>query len=175
MLHWGEFARLAPQMADRGRERLGIGIAYLATVRRDGAPRVHPVSPIFTSDARLMVAVGERSPKRFDLANDGRYALHALPPPGRPGDDGYDEFEFNLMGRARRIPGGEASTWVATREAAGHVIRDSDWLFEFLVERALTSRWFGLGVPGRSPTNEQFVWREGWDEPRERSTWPAEG
>ncbi len=35
MLQWQEFAEQVPQMADRGRERLGIGIAYLATVRRD--------------------------------------------------------------------------------------------------------------------------------------------
>ncbi len=55
------------------------------------------------------------------------------------------------------------------------MIRDVDWLFEFLVEGALTTRWFGLGVPGQSPTNEQWVWREGWDAPLDHTTLPAEG
>ena len=173
MLPWSEFADRVPELAERGRERLGIGIAYMATVRRDGAPRLHPVSPVFTSDGRLMVAVGDRSPKRFDLANDGRYALHALPPPLEAED--YDEFEFNLTGRARRIPADDEASWAAAREGAGHVIRDVDWLFEFLVEGALTTRWFGLGVPGQSPTNEQWVWREGWDAPLDHTTLPAEG
>ena len=50
------------------------------------------------------------------------------------------------------------------------MIRDVDWLFEFLVEGALTTRWFGLGVPGQSPTNEQWVWREGWDAPLDHTT-----
>ena len=147
MLPWHEFAEQAPSLAERGRERLAIGIAYLATVRPDGAPRLHPVSPIFTADGRLLVAVGDRSPKRLDLAGDGRYAMHALP------------LE-------------DTAAWAAAREAAGHVVRDVDWLFEFLIERALTSRWFGLGVPGQTPTNQQFVWRLGWDAPRERSTVP---
>ena len=111
MLPWSEFADRVPELAERGRERLGIGIAYMATVRRDGAPRLHPVSPVFTSDGRLMVAVGDRSPKRFDLANDGRYALHALPPPLEAED--YDEFEFNLTGRARRIPADDEASWAA--------------------------------------------------------------
>jgi hypothetical protein len=173
MLPWREFAGQVPAMAERGRERLGIGIAYLATVRRDGSPRLHPVSPIFTADGRLMVAIGHRSPKRFDLANDGRYALHALPPPLEAED--YDEFEFNLTGTARRLPFEDAASWAAARDAAGHVIRDDDWLFEFLVEGALTTRWFGLGVPGQSPTNEQQVWRLGWDAPRDRATLPREG
>lgn len=158
-------------MAAQGRERLGIGIAYLATVRRDGSPRLHPVSPVFTADGRLTVAVGHRSPKRFDLANDGRYALHALPPPLETED--YDEFEFNVMGRSRRIALDDAASWAAVRAAANHVIRDEDWLFECLVEGVLTTRWSGLGVPGQSPTNEQWVWREGWDAPRERTTLPA--
>ncbi len=170
MLRWREFAEQVPQMADRGHERLGIGIAYLATVRRDGAPRLHPVSPIFTADGRLLVAIGERSPKRFDLANDGRYAVHALPPPLE--DEDYDLFEFNIVGRARRIAADVASTWAATREAAGHVIHDADWLFEVLIDCALTTRWTGLGVAGQTPSNLQLVWREGWDGPDERSTVP---
>ena len=53
---------------------VGIGLGFLATVRVDGAPRVHPVCPI-ASDAGLHVLVVP-GPKEHDLRRDGRYALH---------------------------------------------------------------------------------------------------
>lgn len=154
---WDEFAAAAPEMAVRGGEQLGVGLAYLATVRRDGAPRLHPVSPILAA-GRLFVAVGERSPKRLDLARDGRYSMHALPPP--PGTEGYDEFEFNITGRARRVDPSDVATWSAVRKVAGHVIHDADSLFEFEIESALTTVWLGLFVEGESPTPERHVWGE---------------
>jgi hypothetical protein len=73
---WGEFAASAPEMTAAGRRLLyqhGPGLGYLATVRRDGAPRVHPVCPHVAHD-RLWVFVGHASPKRFDLLRDPRYA-----------------------------------------------------------------------------------------------------
>jgi hypothetical protein len=157
MATWEQFSADSA-LAERGRERLGIGIAYLATVRRDGSPRLHPVSPIF-ADGSLFLAISGDSPKRWDLANDGRYALHALPPD--PSDAGYDEFEFNITGRARRIPNADEATWAAVREGAGHVIHDEDWLFELDVAVATTTAWTGLGVPGQPPTPARDIWREG--------------
>lgn len=50
---WTEFERQQPALADAGRRQLyqvGIGLAFLATVRPDGGPRVHPVCPVL-SDA----------------------------------------------------------------------------------------------------------------------------
>ena len=58
--------------------------------------------------------------------------MHALPPPLLGGDD----YEFNVTGRARRIPAADAATWDAARATAEHVIHDGDWLFEFDVESA---------------------------------------
>src|SRR5205814_2633966 len=52
--------------------QFGIGLAFLATVRTDGAPRVHPVCPVI-SDAGLHVLI-VAGPKRQDLRRDGRYA-----------------------------------------------------------------------------------------------------
>ena len=81
MVTWKEFAAAEPDLAETGRSLLfqfKVGLAFLATVRRDGAPRLHPVSPRFAS-GRLFVAVEHGSPKRFDLRRTGRYALHALP------------------------------------------------------------------------------------------------
>ncbi len=46
-MSWSELEREAPELAAFGVQRLTRGVAYLATVRKDGSPRVHPVSPGF--------------------------------------------------------------------------------------------------------------------------------
>ena len=46
---WGGFSLERPDLAEAGRGLLyqfGVGLAFLATVRRDGGPRVHPMCPI---------------------------------------------------------------------------------------------------------------------------------
>jgi len=47
MVTWKEFAAAEPDLADVGRSLLyqfKVGLAFLATVRQDGAPVPHPVS-----------------------------------------------------------------------------------------------------------------------------------
>jgi len=144
---WGAFADARPDMAKLLLEILGwIPIAYLATVTSDGAPRMHPVCPIIT-EGRMFVAVAAISPKRLDLKRDGRYAMHALPGKWREvngqtrGDD-----EFYITGVARRVEDAEARRLIT--ETANHEIRESDWLFEFDIERAMTAYWEKVGQPG---------------------------
>lgn len=53
MATWGDFVRAEPEMAKDGRDlfyRVGIGLGYLATVRKDGGPRVHPFCPVIAGD-----------------------------------------------------------------------------------------------------------------------------
>src|SRR5215470_6438545 len=57
------------------RDRPSIGLGFLATVRADGSPRVHPVCPVISA-AGLHVSV-VAGPKQADLRRDGRYALHS--------------------------------------------------------------------------------------------------
>src|ERR1700749_261029 len=99
MITWIEFSRQQPALADAGRRQFyqfGIGLAFLGTVRPDGAPRVHPVCPVI-SDAglHLLIVAG---PNRQDPRPAGRYAPHseAGPPPRQ--DDG-----FALAGQAREV------------------------------------------------------------------------
>ncbi len=78
MVTWKEFAPAEPDLAGAGRALLiqfTVGLAFLATVRRDGAPRLHPVCPVLSGD-RLFVLITPESPKRRDLESDGRDALH---------------------------------------------------------------------------------------------------
>lgn len=148
MATWAEFADAAPEMAALGlRQFEKFHIAYLATVRKDGAPRVHPVSPIIAG-GRLYVATALASPKRLDLARDGRYMLHALP--------GKDDAEFWVRGQARRVT--DDLTRAAVSTAAGHTIRDHDWIFEYDIEEAMMAYWENVGQPDTRPVRE--FWRE---------------
>ena len=75
MPSWGAFESQAPDLAAFGMERLVTAPAYLATLRRGGTPRVHPVAPII-GGGRLFVFMEPTSPKGRDLRERGWYALH---------------------------------------------------------------------------------------------------
>jgi hypothetical protein len=129
MASWSEFATATPPLAAGIRaliQQYGPGLAYLATVRPDGGPRVHPVSPVLTDDALYCFVV--RSPKRFDLERDGRYALHSYPP-----EDTDDE--AYLTGRATAVHDRRVIARLAT---ALHASPEIDWrLFELSIETAM--------------------------------------
>lgn len=131
MATWGEFAAARPEMAAGLTSALDPApIAFIATTRRDGAPRVHPFCPIF-AEGRMFIAVNPTSPKRWDLRNDGRYAMHALP--------GERDAEFYATGRATLITDGPRRT--AAAAGAGHTVHDNDDVFELTIETAMTAHW----------------------------------
>jgi Pyridoxamine 5'-phosphate oxidase len=76
---WGVFRAGHPSLAAFGAERLGGPPAYLATVRPNGTPRVHPVTPIIGAD-HLFLFMEPNSPKGRDLREQGSYALHSAVP-----------------------------------------------------------------------------------------------
>ena len=55
-----------PALADFGEKRFASGVANIVTVMKDGAPRVHPVTPIIGDD-RLFLFMEPASPKGHDL------------------------------------------------------------------------------------------------------------
>jgi hypothetical protein len=75
MTTWGAFAAAEPELAAFVADRLLAAPSYLATVRASGAPRVHPVTPIFTADG-LHLFMEPTSPKAADLRERGWFALH---------------------------------------------------------------------------------------------------
>ncbi|MBI5028939.1 MAG: pyridoxamine 5'-phosphate oxidase family protein [Chloroflexi bacterium] len=64
-----------PELAAFGAERLHRQVAYLATVRKDGSPRAHPVTLII-GQGHLFLFMEPTSPKGHDLQRDGRYTIH---------------------------------------------------------------------------------------------------
>lgn len=152
MATWREFAGIQPEMAQLLRTLLDdVPIAYLATVRRDGSPRVHPFCPVI-ADGRMFIAVPEWSPKRFDLKNDGRYAMHGMPGPPREGSAGDDE--WYATGRARLAS--TATERAAVTEAAGHEILPDDSLFELSLDYVMTAYWEKVGQPGSYAVRKEW-------------------
>lgn len=151
MVTWKDFAAAAPDLAALGGRLLtqfGVGLAFLATVRADGGPRLHPVCPVL-SEGRLHVLITPASPKCADLIRDGRYALQTFPEP-RPGSD-----EFYLTGRARRID--EPAARAAVIRDARHVAHESEIVFELWVERITHTRWENPLTPAMRPIHR--TWR----------------
>jgi hypothetical protein len=138
MASWSDFVAADPSLAAGVRallQQYGPGMAYLATVRADGAPRVHPVSPVITDEGLYCFVVD--SPKRRDLDHDGRYALHSYPP--EENDD-----EAYLSGRAVRVRDPRVITDLADSLRAS---REVDWrLYELLIETATLRRHGPVGA-----------------------------
>lgn len=135
-MRWAGFERDAPEMAAAGRALIyhfGLGLGYLATLRRDGAPRLHPICPVIANDG-LYTFIGNQSPKRDDLVRDGRYALHSFPLPEV--DD-----EFYVAGTAAPVDDDTVRGIVYEAYTATGAFTSDDTLFELLIERALHSRY----------------------------------
>jgi hypothetical protein len=73
---WSEFEAQAPELAARVRERLDAhGHKTIATIRRDGSPRISGTETEF-SDGELWIGSMRDALKARDLQRDPRFALH---------------------------------------------------------------------------------------------------
>ena len=85
---WQDFAEAEPDLAARVRARFEWTKHHvLATLRRDGAPRVSGTEVQFHGDD-LTIGMMHGSVKARDLVRDGRFALHSNP--GEPTMEGGD-------------------------------------------------------------------------------------
>ncbi len=136
MKRWNEFAAENPDMAEAGRAliyQFRVGLGYLATIRKDGGPRVHPVCPVIANGG-LYVFIGNQSPKVHDLRRDGRFALHSFPNPQV--DD-----EFYVTGRARRVDDRPIRQIVYDAYIATGAFTSNDTLFELWLDSALHAKY----------------------------------
>jgi pyridoxamine 5'-phosphate oxidase-like protein len=140
-MSWKDLEDAQPELAAFGAERLGqFGVAYLATVRPDGSPRVHPVTPI-VGRGRLFLFMEPTSPKGHDLRRDGRYALHCS-----VSDSSGDSGEFFIAGHATFVD--DPATRELAVELATYTPADRYILFELDVESAASTVYTG-GQPVR--------------------------
>ena len=139
MTSWKEFAAQAPEIAAFGKTRFQSGVAYFGTLRKDGSPRVHPVTPILGE--HLFLFMEPTSPKGKELERDARYALHCAVE-NMDGGNG----EFYVRGRATRTD--DPLLREQDVKAAPYTPQDRYILFVLTIEFAFMNRY----VDGQSNT-----------------------
>ncbi len=77
MVSWSDVVAAAPELAARVQARFEAhGLGLLATLRRDGSPRISGIEPLFALD-ELWLGMMPGSRKAADLLRDPRFALHS--------------------------------------------------------------------------------------------------
>jgi hypothetical protein len=98
-MHWSEMENTQPRLAELARQRLiRPGVVLVATIRRNGTPRLSPVEPL-VMDGVLWLSMMWQSMKARDLLRDPRILVHSVIT-NRDGDEG----EFKIRGIARSEP-----------------------------------------------------------------------
>ena len=132
MTTWKEFSEAAPELASSGKSRFENGVAYLGTIRADGSPRVHPVTPIIGE--QLYLFMEPTSPKGKDLQRDPRYTLHCSVENSSGGRG-----EFYVRGKAAFVD--DPKIREAAIEASSYNPKDRYVLFVFTVEFAFMNTY----------------------------------
>ena len=170
MASWAQFETQAPELAGvaarlwPGTVALHRGtavpaglpcfaVAYLATVRRDGGPRLHPFCPVLAGGG-LFAAIPRPSPKGWDLRRDPRCVIHALPGP--------EDDEFCVRARTAEVTGDPSARAlvraVVAASGVGGMIESvsHDPLFELDLEQVDVARWLDIGQPGTRAVRQQW-------------------
>ncbi len=148
-MSWTALSDADPELAAAGRrllERDGRApIAFIATVSARGLPRLSPVGPIFSA-GEIYLSIGAHTPKARDLANNGRYALHAVL--------GRRDEEFQMSGVAAPVTD-KAERRAVHAAILFPVFNPDDPVFRLGVEWCAWSRWDG---PSERPSFRRY-WR----------------
>ena len=106
MASWTEFAAADPDLAGRVRRSFAVRKhATLATLRRDGSPRISGTEVEFDDDGEVYLGMMPGSLKALDLRRDPRLALHS------PTED---------------APESDPGSWVGEAKMAGQGVEVSD-------------------------------------------------
>ena len=153
MKTWRDFKIEVPDFAEIGRRLLlpyrpCVGYAFFATLRKDGAPRLHPISVVIYKD-HLYVIIPTTSPKCSDLLRDGRYAMQAFPPV--PNDENE---EFYISGLANHIR--EPEIRQVLIDETKIIVADNEVLFELLLDRVMYPTLVDRGTSGEHPVHKKW-------------------
>jgi hypothetical protein len=144
-MSWRILEDQQPTLAEFGFERLNGKVAYLATIRKDGSPRVHPMTPIMGA-GHLFVFMEPTSPKGHDLQRDGRYAIHCS-----VSDTSGASGEFIVSGRACLIDDPELRALAVS--LSSYTPADRYILFEFDVTSVASTIY-----PAGQPIRQNWKW-----------------
>jgi hypothetical protein len=109
MARWSEIEREAPELTRLARRILdGHRHKTIATLRRDGSPRISGIETQFEK-GDLYVGSMWRAVKALDLRRDGRFALHSASPDPEP-DGGFPKSQpgdAKIAGRMHEVTDAE--------------------------------------------------------------------
>lgn len=131
MTNWNDVLAAAPELGKLAQERFdATGLAILATLRRDGSPRVSGIEPSFW-EGELWLGSMWQANKARDLQRDPRLALHAATI-----DKQVTEGDARIAGRAIEIPGdAEKLAFLrAFNEATGNEVPEAEPMHLFKVD-----------------------------------------
>ena len=98
MTTWHDVHKAAPELAEAVQARFeATGLGLLATLRKDGSPRICGIEPLFW-DGDLWLGMMDNSRKSVDLRRDPRFALHSA-----TADKDLTEGDAKVSGRAVEV------------------------------------------------------------------------
>jgi hypothetical protein len=148
---WDGFHAVAPEVADAVRARFEAhGLALMATLRRDGSPRISAIE-VFFGGGELWLGMMGGSLKARDLQRDGRIALHSATV-----DKQVSGGDAKVAGRAIEVtdPSGLAVFTATVNKAMGNDPPEPFHAFRLDVQEASFLRPAGDHL-------DIDVWREG--------------
>ena len=131
-----EFSRLALF----GKDRLDGKVAYLATIRNDGMPRAHPVTPVL-GRGYCFIFVEPDSQKVRDLQSNGYFCLHCS-----MNDSSGSSGEFQVTGIAEQVA--DPGLRKVAEGASSYRPSARSLLFELRIVEVLSTSYRG-GRPDR--------------------------
>lgn len=144
---WGVLEKEDVALAAFGQERLDGKVAYLATTRKDGRPRAHPVTPVI-GEGHLFIFLEPSSPRTRELDENADFCLHCA-----MSDSSGSSGEFQVTGLAVQADD------PATRRLAESVcsFRPSvrSQLFELFITEALSTEY-----PGGQPRRRRWIYAD---------------
>lgn len=146
--HWGVLEREDFKLAAFGKDRLDGKVAYFATIRRDGRPRAHPVTPVI-GEGQLFIFLEPSSPRTRDLSENPDFCLHCA-----MSDSSGSSGEFQATGIA--VPIDDPETRILAESVCSFRPSVRSRLFELLLTDALSTQY-----PGGQPRRRR--WQHGED------------
>jgi|TARA_B110000037_G_scaffold190569_1_gene223570 hypothetical protein len=137
---WAVLEREDVALAAFGQERLDGKVAYLATLRKDGRPRAHPVTPVIGS-GHVFIFLEPSSPRTRDLEENPDFCLHCA-----MSDSSGSSGEFQTTGIAVRVQDKEIRDLAESISNFRPSVRSL--LFELYVTDALSTA-YRSGQPKR--------------------------
>lgn len=139
---WKTFETQSPKLTEFAKARLHNKVAYLATIRKDGSPRVHPFTPII-GEGHFFVFMEPTSPKGHDLRRDPRFAVHCS-----VSDTSGESGEVIVTGKAVFIE--DANMRIVAVNVSPYKPAERYILFEFHPEAVTTTEYPDGGSPIRT-------------------------